>query len=376
MRHGIYREATATIRHCAFGLLIMGLAATSTARAEDWLGQTTGGEGGGRFSSRCHAHQFLVGAEARVGDLIDAIRPICSHFKPGHPTLEDQARLAIPMVGGRGGQIRRVTCPAEAPVVTGMSVVAQHERGLYVDAIHLTCGAFARVQPGPGSHRPILHLASRDEWKDGIGVSSEPRNRRSGDSVCPEGFLAAGLHGRYGNYIDAVGIVCTRAPVNSDAVCGDYRKVTEQQTRDNAQKRCGFTGPRWSSNADNHYFWCRDEASAAQIASERSQRDADLKQCQARLDANAGLPKTVPAPKRPTDIYTQPPKVTPRPADGSIYTRPPKVIPRPADGSIYTRPSGRLESRRKCPPNMIGEWPACKCPPKLMGPNCDQVVVN
>lgn len=45
--------------------------------------------------------------------------------------------------------------------------------------------------------------------------------------------------------------------------CDSYAKLTLQQAKQNIDRRCGFTGPRWSLDANKHRQWCREEGPAA-----------------------------------------------------------------------------------------------------------------
>ena len=41
-----------------------------------------------------------------------------------------------------------------------------------------------------------------------------------------------------------------------------------------------------------------------------------------------------------------------------------------------TRGANGSDSQISCPSYMTGKWPACHCPPGLMGEKCDQVIVK
>ena len=40
--------------------------------------------------------------------------------------------------------------------------------------------------------------------------------------------------------------------------CDSYAKLTLQQAKLNVDKRCNFTGPRWSLDANKHRAWCKE----------------------------------------------------------------------------------------------------------------------
>lgn len=40
--------------------------------------------------------------------------------------------------------------------------------------------------------------------------------------------------------------------------CDSYAKLTLQQAKRNVELKCGFSGPRWSLDANRHRAWCED----------------------------------------------------------------------------------------------------------------------
>jgi hypothetical protein len=57
-----------------------------------------------------------------------------------------------------------------------------------------------------------------------------------------------------------------RGQVKLCQVCRNYADLATTAAADNAKSNCGFTGPRWSANASDHFDWCmamRDTDEAA-----------------------------------------------------------------------------------------------------------------
>jgi len=66
--------------------------------------------------------------------------------------------------------------------------------------------------------------------------------------------------------------------------CRDYATEAQQAAKTNEQLGCGFSGPRWQTNADNHFRWCLGlNPASTQPASpawkERDARNAELANC-------------------------------------------------------------------------------------------------
>src|SRR3989442_8022716 len=82
-----------------------------------------GGGGGENFSAKCPQGQFLTGLELRTGDDVDSIRVMCV-------TAYGPADVGPPVVGGErfggdgGSRTKQLVCPRDAPIVTGMYVLA------------------------------------------------------------------------------------------------------------------------------------------------------------------------------------------------------------------------------------------------------------
>ncbi|HEV7674775.1 MAG TPA: hypothetical protein VGQ12_09610 [Candidatus Angelobacter sp.] len=214
-------------------LLLLGLLATANAQpsgdAVSYL-PPIGGSGGGQFKSPCGATENLMGFELRVGDDVDAIRPVCvvtygparinppalttgSGVVPAPGSLGGAFAnnvVAPGWFGGPGGQIERLLCPAKTPIVLGMDIAAEGVDTIVVNNIHLYCGQAVTaqtLQAYPSAIFDAPGYTPSPGWL-GIGIDGDPAHVRGGHQVCPAGQVAVGLHGRSGKWLDAMGLIC------------------------------------------------------------------------------------------------------------------------------------------------------------------------
>ena len=164
--------------------------------------ESIGGPGGGQFVARCPQGQFLTGVDLRYGDDVDAIKIICvAAYGP--------ADVGPPVTGGEvfggsgGGQVEKIVCPKENPVVTGMYVNAWGEDTLVVGSIGLYCGVAATTQVL--RDMDILHSGNHT---GGASITSREPKRANGTQRCPTSLVAVGINGRSGIWLDAVGLIC------------------------------------------------------------------------------------------------------------------------------------------------------------------------
>src|ERR1700687_3103487 len=76
-RAGSTRSTAKHFCWSAFSALAAILFFVLSAQAQDRIIPPVGGPGGGEFVARCPPGQLLGGVELRVGDDVDAIRPLC-----------------------------------------------------------------------------------------------------------------------------------------------------------------------------------------------------------------------------------------------------------------------------------------------------------
>ena len=67
--------------------------------------------------------------------------------------------------------------------------------------------------------------------------------------------------------------------VNCVAGCSEYARDAESAAGEAEWLGCGFTGPRWSDNDDDHYVWCVHGNQGANAKAETAAREAQLAQC-------------------------------------------------------------------------------------------------
>jgi hypothetical protein len=303
-----------TMRNIARTLIAVGaLLVAAHAQAEDWRGKAEGGAGGTKFGARCAWNEYLVGARVRMGDLIDAISPICIRY-PG----DQESYNMMPSgksFGGTGGQPLAHMCPPNFPVVTAMRVTSSNSKGranAYVDVVEMTCGREEKTQPLDTSF-PTLVFHSRDERGGGIGVNPE-QHGTSENTTCPDGMLAAGMFGAAGSVVDSLGLICTPMFPNNSASCARYATSAVAQVAEARTRQCGFTEmPRWNASKAAHRNWCRSIATPADLIAERT----------ARAEALTNTCGLVEAPSGPVagDLAVDPPARVEKPSDPSAYDK-------------------------------------------------------
>jgi hypothetical protein len=201
-------------------LLLLGAAlclcagASTAASAQVYL-PPLGGNGGGQFKSPCAAGQSLAGVELRVADDVDAIRPVCASTYG--PTKIGNETVAASWNGGAGGvRVERLICPPARPVVLAISIGAEGQKTFIVNNVHLFCGLAATTDQqledypsaifdGPG-YKPSPNYVTGDPGSS---------NRQYTSQRCPAGQVAAGINGRSGIWLDAVGLVCAAPATGS-----------------------------------------------------------------------------------------------------------------------------------------------------------------
>jgi hypothetical protein len=179
-----------------------------------------GGSGGSQFVARCPQGQFLTGFDLRTGDVVDAIRPLCvPAYGPadvGSPVpfglkrsvqtlfgpVADAESPLVPggiSFGGNGGGARQLLCPKDAPIVTGMYVMAQgvEPDPAVVRQIHLFCGIAAATQQPSEFPSAVFD-----------GQLSQYGRGSDGTQRCPAGLVSVGISGHSGQRLDEVGLIC------------------------------------------------------------------------------------------------------------------------------------------------------------------------
>jgi hypothetical protein len=71
--------------------------------------------------------------------------------------------------------------------------------------------------------------------------------------------------------------LATPSEATTLANCDWYAKTALKQQQENELKKCGFTGPNWTSDLKGHLGWCN--ANPDQFRAEAQRRDQQLMQC-------------------------------------------------------------------------------------------------
>jgi hypothetical protein len=146
--------------------------------------------GSGDFSARdmCPDGQYLIGMKIRSGAWMDQISITCGPVKPDG-TIGAQWRG--PVRGGNGGGPSEGTCAASR-IVSGLGLLFT-EGNRQVLTIDLSC----RSTTGPS--RSNFRLGQEPP-----GFSRFPTEIQT----CPDGEAATGIQGRYGQHVNALGLIC------------------------------------------------------------------------------------------------------------------------------------------------------------------------
>ena len=160
-----------------------------------------GSTGGSPFYEACPTGQNLAGLEVRLGDDVDAVRPLCVIAYGPTDVGAPGADGTTVWNGGPGGELRAIVCPGEAPVVTG-GFIRSAGRVEAVDFIRLFCG-LASDQQGIAEVTVELDTATYLAGTLSETIGSERRSR------CQSGQVAVGIRGRSGNWVDDLGLLCS-----------------------------------------------------------------------------------------------------------------------------------------------------------------------
>jgi len=152
-----------------------------------------GGAGGSSATISCNADEVLVGIKGRAGFYVDRIGGICTH-------IDGTGRW----IGNRRDTGQRGGSNSSAPTFTrrcesGYAVAGIRGRaGMFVDRLQIIC---YRLSTGGmiagGTSRTLSAVGGTG------GVSKGPY-------YCQDNVPARGLRVRYGSYVDATGLGCSR----------------------------------------------------------------------------------------------------------------------------------------------------------------------
>ena len=208
-----------------------------SAQAEAYVNlPPIGGGGGNQFARFCSSpddhnhHLLLTGVGLRTGDDVDAIQPICVEaYGPADvgPAVvkgveggNHESLRKGRWFGGQGGGPGRLLCPPDTPIVIGMYVRAEGTEITSVNNIHLFCGVAAAAQKLSASPNAVF---------DAPNISS---GVVEGTQYCPPGLVAVGINGRYGQFVDAVGLTCGEPTLTSRGLGKPIGRVKVPTTPD------------------------------------------------------------------------------------------------------------------------------------------------
>ncbi len=209
-----------------------------SAQAQDSVIPSIGGPGGGAFVARCPPGELLGGVELRVGNWVDAIRPLCRTPRLVVDTVEvpyhhdargkqvysinvsygvnGDAVAVTDWYGGTGGETKFLVCSDDnSPIVSGLYIEAEGTRTVTVRRITMLCEGI--TGGSPTEFRNDDQWWSRPGWPGPVKTFEGPKTDTyliaKGKSVCPVSrdnyaMLAAGIHGRSGEWLDALGLIC------------------------------------------------------------------------------------------------------------------------------------------------------------------------
>ena len=165
-----------------------------------------GGPGGKPFRSDCSGGGYVAGIYVRSGDWIDAIGLKCATYDRLALTFTRPA-WNTPYNGGSGAGLleREKLCPADSSV-SGLLIgyTTDGSRPKFVDHVMMVC----RDVKG------ATKATSCFDTGDGCWFTRPNGDNplRAFGQACPDNELATGIRGRAGNYVDAIGLVCSLKP--------------------------------------------------------------------------------------------------------------------------------------------------------------------
>jgi hypothetical protein len=186
--------------------LLFALVTSTAAHAVDFPAQ--GGPGGTAFRSTCSG-DFVVGVYIRAGAWASAIGLKCASFDAAQDRFRTPWNKAYH--GGSRDPFKTAICPGER-FVSGMrfGFTRDGSEPKYLDFVELFC----KPVSGPAEPITICLDTGNGCWitPPNLPGGFIPRVKIHAPQNCPPGEAARGIVGRSGIYVDAVGVVCGRAP--------------------------------------------------------------------------------------------------------------------------------------------------------------------
>lgn len=188
----------AVSRLCRFVVLAFFLVISSAHAQERISTNTVGGPGGGAFNFDCPPNTYMTGLRARHGAWIDAVAAECSSFNTSTQRLESGA--VSRNFGGNGGGVGAMHCARPRGVVTGLEIIPADNPDRTIGHIIINCGDL---------FEPSTFANKAGGSADYLGQATS--HRRS-IVKCPPNFVAVGILGKHGVYVDRLGLRCGKKP--------------------------------------------------------------------------------------------------------------------------------------------------------------------
>ncbi|KUM23945.1 hypothetical protein AU467_32185 [Mesorhizobium loti] len=186
-----------------FRLLLLGIATLlglgSPALAASGVREIApiGASGTAAFNDVCKDGGYMIGVRVYLGDWVDYIEMVCSDYRPD---LTWRPRFVSGYGGGGGSPTPKVGLCKDGWILTGLRMEFTKYRR-QVRSIYGTCRAVASNTTGGGDW--VVYPGT------GAGFVDAP------SITCHDGEAAAGLSGRYGDHVNALGLNCRKYPPKS-----------------------------------------------------------------------------------------------------------------------------------------------------------------
>lgn len=248
--------AAAASRGIAIVIVGLGLCGHAVAGQSPAIGMN----GGTEVQVNCPEGQWLVGFEPWVKGWMHHLAPLCAALdnaavqggppapvgtqtlwiETGNPPLLPLKRLEVPGSLGMGSSAEgdpraKLLCP-DRTLLVGLDIYFAQANGM-VGLIDLLCRPSVGIELQRvtlGSHRVMVN--GREQYS--------PANR----TMCPEGEVARGIHGRSGRYVDKLGLSCAPMATSADTDLSSTRRMRSgERLEAPASRRDGRFLPRLPS---------------------------------------------------------------------------------------------------------------------------------
>jgi hypothetical protein len=158
------------------------------------------------FRAECESGSYLIGFEGRAGAWVDTMRIVCARWDAERNRFQNPAVVGEGQIAySRGGEHTREVCPAGDGIAGDYDEHYARDGSSYI--LHTL--EFYCVRATDGT-RPIWRKFG-STWP-----LDKEYDRAMPHAGCPEGYLATGVYGRAGQFVDRFfGFVCRRRPFAS-----------------------------------------------------------------------------------------------------------------------------------------------------------------